>query len=145
MGLDGQTEELQESGLFASEGVGREGRELTPPCPWCRGDRTQSGAGRLHRREGDWALQWRSLPVLSELCSCEGLPLGMDGLRDTFWGYSSQEKRGVDGGCRVSRRLCAPSSISRLPLYFQCQAAASSASAMDPAVGRVRSKPQQKQ
>merc|ERR1712113_724378 len=98
---DGQREELQESGLLASEGVGREGRELTPACPWCRDDRTQSRAGRLHRREGDWALQGRSLPVLSELYSCEGLPLGM--ASEILSGDTPPRRRGrLDGGCRVS-------------------------------------------
>merc|ERR1712060_158179 len=56
---------LQERRVLAAEAPGRKGCQSAPACPWCRDDRAEQGAGRLHWRQGPGALQGRHLQVLS--------------------------------------------------------------------------------
>merc|ERR1712216_530480 len=56
---------LQERGLLAPQGVGREGCTLALGCSGCRDDNFDQGAGRLHWRKGRRSLQARHLQILS--------------------------------------------------------------------------------
>merc|ERR1719171_642249 len=56
---------LQERGLPAPQGVGREGCTLALGCSGCRDDNFDQGAGRLYWREGRRPLQTRHLQILS--------------------------------------------------------------------------------
>ena len=50
--------------LYPAQGAGRKGRPPAPEKDRRQTDRTAQGSGRLHRRQGRWPLQIRTLPLL---------------------------------------------------------------------------------